>query len=139
MIPKAEILELRNEWQLRADVVEKDYALSWLLAGIAAQPELNETWIFKGGTALRKCYYETYRLSEDLDFTIVRGGPEEPAALTPIFNRIGEWLYEACGLELILDEGSCGAGTVVECQRRKVGSHSADLWSLLGCRRSSST
>jgi hypothetical protein len=24
---------------------------------------------FKGGTSLRKCYYETYRYSEDLDFT----------------------------------------------------------------------
>jgi predicted nucleotidyltransferase component of viral defense system len=52
-------------------VVEKDYALSYLLAGIAAKPELSETLIFKGGTALKKLYFGEYRFSEDLDFSAV--------------------------------------------------------------------
>ena len=35
-------------------VVEKDYALSYVLAGIAQQPKLSHSLIFKGGTALKK-------------------------------------------------------------------------------------
>ena len=58
-------------------VVEKDYALSYLLAGIAATPELSETLVFKGGTALRKIYFGDYRFSEDLDFSAV----EAPRAM----------------------------------------------------------
>ena len=61
MIPVAEIRALQAEWQLRDDVVEKDYALGWLLTAIAEDSELKGRWVFKGGTALRKCYYETYR------------------------------------------------------------------------------
>jgi predicted nucleotidyltransferase component of viral defense system len=65
MIPSAEVFALRAEWGLRDDVIEKDYILGWLLAGIASEPELRDDWIFKGGTCLRKCYYETYRFSEE--------------------------------------------------------------------------
>jgi predicted nucleotidyltransferase component of viral defense system len=105
VIPVAEIRALEAEWQLREDVIEKDYVLGWVLAGIAAEPALR-TWVFKGGTALRKCYYETYRFSEDLDFTIVEGGPEAPEDLVPVFQRIVTWLYDRCGIELIVDETS---------------------------------
>lgn len=106
MIPVAEIRALQAEWQLREDVIEKDYALGWLLAGIASDPELSASWVFKSGTCLRKCYYETYRFSEDLDFTIIDRGPEEPEALVPIFERIGRWLAENSGIELAVDERS---------------------------------
>jgi hypothetical protein len=50
-------------------VLEKDYALSYLLAGIAAVPTLRASLVFKGGTCLRKAYFPGYRFSEDLDFT----------------------------------------------------------------------
>jgi uncharacterized protein len=40
-----------------------------MLAGIAATPVLAQRIVFKGGTALRKCYFRGYRLSEDLDFS----------------------------------------------------------------------
>jgi hypothetical protein len=49
--------------------VLRDHALSYLLAGIAAVPELAQGVVFKGGTALRKCYFAGYRYSEDLDFS----------------------------------------------------------------------
>ena len=32
-------------------------------------PSLKENLIFKGGTALKKCYFGNYRFSEDLDLT----------------------------------------------------------------------
>ena len=51
------------------EVLERDYLLSWVLAGIAQVPVLRDTLVFKGGTALRKCYFGDYRFSEDLDFS----------------------------------------------------------------------
>jgi predicted nucleotidyltransferase component of viral defense system len=103
MIPRRELDELRSEWSLDIGVIEKDYVLGWLLAGIAQHADLAQTWIFKGGTCLRKCYYETFRFSEDLDFTVIDGGPEEPEDLQRIFTDVGEWLREESGIELILD------------------------------------
>ena len=75
MIPKQEIMALATELQLQAHVVEKDYALGWFLAGIAAHPVIGSRWVFKGGTCLKKCYFETYRFSEDLDFTAIYAQP----------------------------------------------------------------
>ena len=106
MIDQRELEQLRSEWSLESSVIEKDYVLGWLLAGIAQHEALSRTWIFKGGTCLRKCYYETYRFSEDLDFTVTRGGPEDPTALIQIFNSIVEWVRENSGLELVIDESS---------------------------------
>lgn len=48
MIRKQDILDRSVEWQLRPEVVEKDYVLDWLLAGLAQMP-FGELWIFKGG------------------------------------------------------------------------------------------
>ena len=39
MIPSREIADTANEWRLAHNVVEKDYVLGWLLAGIARQLE----------------------------------------------------------------------------------------------------
>ncbi len=103
MIPARELFDLRAEWSLDVGVIEKDYVLGWLLAGIANHPEVAGTWVFKGGTCLRKCYYETYRFSEDLDFTVVDGGPEAPEDLVPIFKAIGEWVREESGIELVVE------------------------------------
>jgi len=52
-------------------IIEKDYAISYLLAGIAGHPALAHTLILKGGTALKKLYFGDYRFSEDLDFSAV--------------------------------------------------------------------
>lgn len=106
MIPGRELLNLRNEWQIDVGVIEKDYVLGWLLAGIGNEPALNRTWIFKGGTCLRKCYYETYRFSEDLDFTVIDGGPEDPSELIDIFGRVAAWVREESGIELVLGDNA---------------------------------
>lgn len=104
MITNREIANAANEWQLRQDVVEKDYVLGWLLAGIANNRD-TQRWAFKGGTCLRKCWFETYRFSEDLDFTV---GPDDldPATLMATFTDIAAWLYERCGLEIRVEERS---------------------------------
>lgn len=63
-----------RETNTRLDILEKDYALSYLLAGIARSP-LGERLVLKGGTALCKFYYPGYRFSEDLDFSTYPPGP----------------------------------------------------------------
>ncbi len=70
MISKGELMAVAGETGLRPGVVEKDYVLGWLLAAINANAALASSWVFKGGTCLKKCYFETYRFSEDLDFTL---------------------------------------------------------------------
>ena len=100
MIPKQEIMALAADLQLQAHVVEKDYALGWFLAGISAHPLIGSRWVFKGGTCLKKCYFETYRFSEDLDFTLQDAEHLDENFLTGVFEEIGEWVYDACGLQL---------------------------------------
>ena len=75
-------IRLQEAWRepgLQSYVVERDYLLSWVLAGISAVPELGETLVFKGGTALKKCYFGDYRFSEDLDFSGHEGVPTQDA------------------------------------------------------------
>jgi predicted nucleotidyltransferase component of viral defense system len=50
-------------------VVEKDYAISYLLAAIADTTGLGDEIVLKGGTALKKAYFSEYRFSEDLDYS----------------------------------------------------------------------
>jgi len=100
MIGREEIRELAREFQLDVHVVEKDYVLGWLLAGIAAEPALRESWVFKGGTCLKKCYFETYRFSEDLDFTLRDAAHVDQAFLSDTFDRVADRVYEQSGIEL---------------------------------------
>ena len=52
-----------------AGLLEKDYYLTIMLNGI--NKELDEKLVFKGGTCLNKLYFDYFRLSEDLDFTLL--------------------------------------------------------------------
>jgi len=69
------IEEERERTKLQWEIIERDYIVSWVLAGILANNKLKEKLIFKGGTALKKCYFGDYRFSEDLDFTAMEGIP----------------------------------------------------------------
>lgn len=70
MIPlRNRLLAARKRLGLPWEALERDYLLSWILAGIAQTEALKETLLFKGGTALKKCYFGDYRFSEDLDFS----------------------------------------------------------------------
>jgi len=100
VIDREEIREMAREFQLDPNIVEKDYALGWLLAGLAAHPSLTDQWIFKGGTCLKKCYFETYRFSEDLDFTLRDPAHLDAAFLSECIADVARWVYEASGLEL---------------------------------------
>jgi predicted nucleotidyltransferase component of viral defense system len=104
LIDRREILELAAQTALNPHVIEKDYVLGWMLAGIYAHDELAESWIFKGGTCLKKCFFETYRFSEDLDFTLRNEAHLDAAFLTRVFAEVGTWVYDESGIELPADQ-----------------------------------
>jgi predicted nucleotidyltransferase component of viral defense system len=101
MIDKREILEATSSFSLGLpSVVEKDYVLGWILAGINAHEELADSWVFKGGTCLKKCYFETYRFSEDLDFTLRDESHLDEEFLRPVFEEVIVWVAEQSGLNI---------------------------------------
>jgi len=63
MIPENEIRRIARINEVPITTIERDYAQNWLLNYL---PEM----VFKGGTCLRKIYFENYRFSDDLDFTL---------------------------------------------------------------------
>lgn len=98
MIRKQDILDRAAEWQLRPDVVEKDYVLGWLLAALG--PPLKEHWIFKSGTAIKKCYFETYRFSEDLDFSLLPDAPYTEQEIRTALLGLTQATARLSGIEL---------------------------------------
>ncbi len=81
-------------------VIERDYVLAWFLTGLAGHP-LRDLLAFKGGTALRRCWFENYRFSEDLDFTLTRPTTFEEilAGLDEIFATV----KADSGLRIVFD------------------------------------
>ena len=53
---RVRLQEVRKRLGIPWEVLERDYLLSWLLAGIEEVDVLRDTIAFKGGTALKKCY-----------------------------------------------------------------------------------
>jgi predicted nucleotidyltransferase component of viral defense system len=88
------------EFGLTANVIEKDYVIGWMLAGISNHSELGSNWVFKGGTCLKKCFFETYRFSEDLDFTLTNPEHLDQSFLVNAFKEISEWIYNEAGIEM---------------------------------------
>ncbi len=92
MITADEVRKAARNKGFPAGVIEKDYALTWLLYGVY-DSELKDVLAFKGGTALSKVYFPKFwRLSEDLDFTVVREiQPEEiESMLKNCLNTLNE-------------------------------------------------
>jgi hypothetical protein len=99
VITRADVVERVAEWQLTEEVIEKDYVLGWLMWGIGSDPVLGDEWVFKGGTCLKKCYIETHRFSEDLDFTVLPGGPVHPQETKPLLARTLARVHDASGID----------------------------------------
>jgi len=95
MIPQRNISLLSNRLareggrRIPESVLERDYCLAWFLVGLSRSP-LREQLAFKGGTALKRCYFGDYRFSEDLDFTLTEELPLHDilAALDGIYAEV---------------------------------------------------
>ena len=91
MIPQRNISLIANKIttaggsRIPETIIERDYVLAWFLTCLAAHG-LRGCLAFKGGTALRRCWFNDYRFSEDLDFTLTRA-----IALDEILAGFSEW------------------------------------------------
>ena len=97
LIPKAQILALATEQGLLPTTIEKDYALGWVLYAVAQHPAASK-WIFKGGTCLKKCFFDTYRFSEPLDFTVPIGEPYEVGSILGTLRDLARWVETEVGI-----------------------------------------
>ena len=102
------IKEIYESTNIPFYVLERDYLMSWVLAGISQVPLLFDTLVFKGGTALRKCYFGDYRFSEDLDFTGLQG--------VPTGGDMEHAVQEACSIAIRLME-RYGSVADITCER----------------------
>jgi uncharacterized protein len=95
VIPQRNISLLSNRLakdggrRVREDVLERDYCLAWFLA-MLADSDLKKVLAFKGGTALKRCYFADYRFSEDLDFTLTEpiSFDDLRSGLEPIYESV---------------------------------------------------
>jgi predicted nucleotidyltransferase component of viral defense system len=102
MIKPGEIQQKANKVGVRDQQIEKDYILSWILWGVASHEQLSKTLVFKGGTVLKKVYFEDYRFSEDLDFTLLDNEISN--------EQIFEWFKET--FEEIKEEANIPLGII---------------------------
>lgn len=106
MIPQRDLSLLSNRLakqgsrRIPETILERDYCLSWFLVGLSRSP-LRDRLAFKGGTALKKCYFGDYRFSEDLDFTLTTetSWEELEQGLAAAFKET----HTACGIVIRLD------------------------------------
>jgi predicted nucleotidyltransferase component of viral defense system len=58
-----------QQMNLKPEYIEKDYWLTYALFTVFKN-EIGKDTIFKGGTALSKCYHMIERFSEDIDLVV---------------------------------------------------------------------
>jgi hypothetical protein len=106
MIPQRNISLIANRLtsadgrRIPESIIERDYCLAWFLTGLARH-RLRDVLAFKGGTALRRCWFADYRFSEDLDFTLTQAIDFDDirAGLDEIFADV----EAACGMRIAFD------------------------------------
>jgi predicted nucleotidyltransferase component of viral defense system len=72
VINRNQLIRKADADEVPASTVERDYILWHALVAITAEDE-HDQMVFKGGTALRFCYFDDYRYSADLDFSLRDG------------------------------------------------------------------
>ncbi|MBS0358320.1 MAG: nucleotidyl transferase AbiEii/AbiGii toxin family protein [Proteobacteria bacterium] len=66
MIPITEINAAADKYGVPGETIEKDYVISWILFCLS-KSQLKNNFIFYGGTAIKRMYFEEHRYSEDID------------------------------------------------------------------------
>jgi predicted nucleotidyltransferase component of viral defense system len=106
LIPQRSISLLSNRlaadggMRIREDVLERDYCLAWFLIALS-ESDLRPVLAFKGGTALKRCYFGEYRFSEDLDFTLREPVPFED--IRARLERVYAAVQEHSGIAFVFD------------------------------------
>ena len=99
MIIQKEIINNSKKKGIPKTTIDKDWILGHFLNTMYSFAEIQNNFVFKGGTCLRKCYVKDYRFSEDLDFTLLN------EKLIIDKKLISKFIYEAqkvCGAKFHL-------------------------------------
>jgi hypothetical protein len=101
MIEQKKISQISNKTKqsggkkVPESIIERDYCIAWFLFGLA-HLDFKDKIIFKGGTALRRCHFQDYRFSEDLDFSLTKEFPQ--TVILSEFSKIFAWVKEESGI-----------------------------------------
>lgn len=82
-----------DQLQIPAVYVEKDYWVTFALFTLYNH-EIGESVIFKGGTALSKCYKIIERFSEDIDLVVLRKDNDSNNQLSNRIKKVGDVVSE---------------------------------------------
>ena len=72
MVNQKEIQQIAQKLYIQPHTIDKDWVLGHFLNAMFDFEDVKKNFVFKGGTCLKKCYFEDYRFSEDLDFTLLK-------------------------------------------------------------------
>ena len=99
------IRSVTQKTKVQQYIVEKDYALSYLLAAIDSTDGLGDNLVLKGGTALKKLYFADYRFSEDLDYStrVMKPIKQIDSLMETIVHSMGEMLNERGPFQVALE------------------------------------
>ena len=86
---KDAVIITANKLNIPPEFVEKDYWVTFSLHQIFNN-EIGKDAIFKGGTALSKCYNLIDRFSEDIDLVVIRREGESDSKLKSKIKSISE-------------------------------------------------
>lgn len=103
MIESKELNKIATANRVSDRQIEKDYVLSWVLFAISKNKTLLNALVFKGGTLLKKAYFEEYRFSEDLDFTLM----DETISNDQIqveFKTLFDFIKEEANIDMSIDK-----------------------------------
>lgn len=113
MIQAGEIQKLASGLGVLDTQIEKDYVIGWILKGISQNNYLSEHLVFKGGTVLKKVWFDDYRFSEDMDFTF-QGDEWSTTNLENELKAMCAWVYEESRIELNIKNAE-GSDTQYRC------------------------
>jgi hypothetical protein len=113
LISPDQIKRIASEERLAAGLVEKDYALTWLLRGLyLTNGGFHDKLILKGGTAIRKAYFpQTWRFSEDLDFTAIE--TMKPENITESIQHTFRTLLQQSGISYSIESFHPTEGSII--------------------------
>lgn len=105
MVEQKIISQLARKLKVSDRQIEKDYVLTWILKAISLNKNLEDILVFKGGTVLKKAYFEDYRFSEDLDFTLIDEKISNESILME-FQDIFHRVKRESNIDLLIDSKS---------------------------------
>ena len=127
MILPGEIDRIAIDRKVRNTQIQKDYVITWVLWGISQVEFLYDNLLFKGGTCLKKIYFDDYRYSEDLDFTLENDEISNEDILSA-FEELFELVYDESRIKVEIEEGTfeeLESGSV-RFKLQYTGTHSTD-------------